>query len=52
MKAAYGWPGRTSHGQLNVPPSDLLFQLNDECIEAGWIAKIARRSPQRAVPWT
>ena len=28
----------------------LLFQLNDECIEASGIAKVARRSAQRAVP--
>ena len=28
----------------------LLFQLNDECIDAGWIVKVAQRSSQRAVP--
>ncbi len=47
-----GFPNMVSHTSATNLKSHrrLLFQLNDECIEAGWIVKVARRLSQRAVP--
>jgi hypothetical protein len=52
LRFSGGFPNMVSHTSATNLKSHrrLLFQLNDECIEAGWIVKVARRLSQRAVP--